>query len=164
MRRSIIILVLGVLCSKFTLQAQGIFHQPLGKSYADVKAELRGCAADEVQYDHETIAVYGAGYQVHFSFRADALYKVEMTRDYTDKKGAREKVRTIRNYYENRQVDLIDLSTDPNELAFVAKQKETLHEIFQTQISKNSYQIKQLRLNLAVCSQEELVYLQYSHR
>lgn len=154
---------LVLLCVVGSLFSQGAFFKPLGSDYQSVKDFLQKQDIALASYEEKgAIRAWTDNYAIEYSFRDGLLYKVEMVRDYENRKTFREGAATIRSNYDNSEAFVMDLSTEKDASSFVVRKKNELHEVYQVNVGKNGFQLRQTILDLDACSQEEVVSLKRS--
>ena len=133
--------------------------QSFGTNYEDVKTFLDGQKVAQSTYNDNQISIWTSSYQVMYHFRQDRLYKMEVSRDYGDRKAYRTGIQSLKNNYLQQGLEVFDLSTEKDEVAFVVRKGNELHEIYQIPLGRNNFQIKQMRLDMDGCTSEEKVAL-----
>lgn len=138
---------------------QGVYIQPFGSSYEDVKRFLDDQNTAQSSLTEDQITVWTNNYQIQYFFRDQRLYKLELIRDYSDRKEFREGMLSLRTKYEYQGLGIIDLNSERDEQAFVVRQGNELHEIYQVPLGRNSFQLRQMLLDIDGCTSEERVAL-----
>lgn len=152
---------LVMLCSLGSVFSQGAFFKPLGSTFNSVQEFLENQPIAQSSHTEKTqITAWTDLYKIHYSFREGRLFKVEMVRDYEDRKEFREGIATIRSRYDTPDALLMDICTEKDASAFVVRKGNELHEVYQVTVGKKGFQLKQTLLDLEACSQAEVVVME----
>ena len=150
----ICITLLGLGCNLFS---QGALLRPFGSTYDDVYQYLEHQGSVRINTPtKDQLVASNDKYEVQHFFRQGRLYKTEVVRYYRDRKGVEDAIASVREQYGRWEADIMELNSSRDQIMFVAKVDNELHEVNQVKLGKKGFQLIQVKLDLTECTDQEM--------
>ncbi|MEM7040757.1 MAG: hypothetical protein AAF570_27595, partial [Bacteroidota bacterium] len=96
---------------------------------------------------------------VRYFFDSGALYKIELTKTFPNRKHAQPTISAFRQHYERTRSDIMELEDDKKASRFIVLQQRELHEVTGIVMGKKHFRVTQVAVDLDRIPAPDLVEL-----